>query len=135
MEIIKLTALFLISLQLSASSGNYKPKTSNSNTNDSGPVDKNYKLYVEDPKPKNERDVKEFVYSVKRKGVTINNINYQQASFTIKGTYTSESNLSQFLANMKKSIKSEKGFDLKTSKTRFAGAVTNHYKVSIDNLF
>lgn len=132
--------LFLIPLQLWASSGNYepkpyRPKTSDSNTGSSEPADKNYKLYVEDPKPKNERDVKEFVYSVKRKGVTINNINYQQASFTIKGTYNGEANLNQFLANLKKTIKSEKGFDLKTSKTRFAGAVTNHYEVSIDNLF
>jgi hypothetical protein len=138
----KFIFLFLFVTELLASSGKYKPEPFRPkggdfkvNSTEFKPSDKNYKLFVEDPKPKNEKDLKDFIYAKSRNGVTINNLNYRQSVFTIKGTYKTENNLSQFLEKIKKSIRSDKGFDLKTTKTRFAGAVTNHYEVSIVNLF
>lgn len=134
--------LSLFTFELLASSGKYEPKPYRPEPSgykvspgDFQPADKNYKLFEEDPKPKSEKDLKDFIYGIPRTGVTINNINYRQSAFTLKGTYKKETNLNQFLEKIKKSIKSEKGFDLKTSKTRFAGAVTNHYEVVVTNLF
>ena len=142
MAITTILVLILSSFELFASSGKYepdpyRPKSDNFKVSpdDFKPSDKNYKLYQEDPKKKSEADLKDFIYAIQRTGVTVNKISYGQLSFSLKGTYKSENNLSQFLAEIKKSIKSDKGFDLKTTKTRFAGAVTNHYEVSIDNLF
>ncbi len=138
-------ALFIIPLFVS--SGDYKPKpyvpkpykpkaTSNpAPSSKNADADRNYKYIEDDPKPRKENDLKDYVFSLPRKNVTINNFSYQQAKFTLKGTYKKEIDLTDFLKRLKKSIRSDNKFDLKTHETSFAGSKTRHYEVTADNLF
>lgn len=140
-KLIFLFGLFLLG------SGEYKPKpyvpkpyvpkspTTPAPSSNQKPTDSSYKYFQEDPKPRKEKELKKYLFSLPRKDVTINNYNYQQAKFTLKGTYKKETDLTKFLERLKKSIRSENKLELKTYKTSFAGSTTNHYEVTADNLF
>ncbi|MBK27116.1 MAG: hypothetical protein CME70_24140 [Halobacteriovorax sp.] len=144
---MKKILIFTIIVPLLISSGGYKPKpyvpkpykpkgTSNpAPSSRNAEADRNYKYVEDDPKPRKEKDLKEYVFSIPRKNVTINNFSYQQAKFTLKGTYKKEMDLTDFLNRLKASIRSDNKLELKTHQTSFAGSKTNHYEVTADNLF
>lgn len=115
----------------------YKPKTTphNWDTSTYKPADKNYKYQQGAPHQRKETDLKEYVFSIPRKKVTINNFDYQQATFTLKGTYKTEAALNQFLERLKASIRSKNKLDIKKHQTNFAGSKTFHYEVTADNQF
>lgn len=144
---INLVVLMGLVPLLALASGEYKPKPykpdpyqpkkppHNWDTSTYKPADKTYKYFKEKPRQRSEKDVKVFVYSLPRKGVSINSLSYQQAAFTLKGTYKTKTALDLFVDRMKKSIRSEKKLELKTHKTSFAGSNTLHYEIVADNKF
>lgn len=141
---MKLLIVFIFTPFLLASQGGYtakpvqiKPYQPKADSKaPSAPADKNYKYVEDDPFPKKERDIKSLVFDeVKRKGVTINNLNYQKSYFTVKGTYKTEIELSNFVKEITKRQRSTKKPEIKKFETSFAGSRTKNYEITFENLF
>lgn len=140
MKLIILFFILIASINPISASQPYKAKTTpikyNVDTPPPRPYShskKNKKEYKYVPTRKTNGALKEYIYAVPRKGVSIHDIVATPGNFEIKGSYKTERALELFIKNLKGDTTVDKSIEVKKSFTTFAGIKTYEFYISGKN--
>jgi len=122
-EIAILAFMFLITTNIAVASGNYKRKSPQS-----PPI-------THQPYEKSEKSLKDYVYEIERKNVSIHHFSLDGKTFIIKGNFSNTMDFDNFVDRLKGNGEVDRKIEIKKSKDGYAGSTSYTFEIEALNVW